>query len=62
MIKISHSTTSDSPHGQPWPPSDSNALWFIVRRAGGYMLWRAIQLAQVETAATDFCNSPIGSN
>ena len=46
MIKISLSITSDSPDGQPWPPSDSNALWVIVRRAGGYTLWRAIQLAQ----------------
>jgi hypothetical protein len=46
MIKISHSVTSDSPDGQPWPPSDSNALWVIVRRAEGYTLWRAIQLAQ----------------
>ena len=62
MIKISHSMTSDSPDGQAWPPPDVTALWVIVRRAGGYTLWRAIQLAQVETAATDFCNFPIGSN
>ena len=51
MIKISHSMTSDSPDGQAWPPPDGTALWAIVRRAGGYTLWRAIQLAQVETAA-----------
>jgi hypothetical protein len=25
MIKILHSVTSDSPDGQPWPPSDGNA-------------------------------------
>jgi len=62
MIEIFLITTSDTPDGQPGPPSDSNALWVIVRRAGGDTLWRAIQLAQVETAATDFCNSPIGSN
>ena len=45
MIKISHSMTSDSPDGQAWPPPDGTALWAIVRRAGGYTLWRAIQLA-----------------
>ena len=44
MIKITHTVTNDSPDGQPWPPSDSNALWVIVRRAEGYTLWRAIQL------------------
>jgi hypothetical protein len=50
------------PDGEPWPPSDGNALWVIVRRrADGCTLWRAIQLAQVRSAATDFCNSPIGS-
>jgi hypothetical protein len=56
MIKISHSMTSDSPDGQPWPPADSSALWVIVRRANGYTLWRAIQLvpppvADIATAA-----------
>ena len=61
MIKIMHAGTSDSPDGQPWPPSDSNALWAIVRRAEGCTLWRAIQLAQVRSAAMDFCNSPMGS-
>jgi len=44
MIKILHSTTSDSPDGQPWPPSDSGALWVIVRRAHGRTLWRAVYL------------------
>jgi hypothetical protein len=58
VIKISHSVTRDSPDGQPWPPSDSNALWVIVRRAEGYTLWRAIQLAEVRSAASDFCNFP----
>ena len=56
MIKISHSITSDSPDGQPWPPADSSALWVIVRRANGCTLWRAIQLvhppvADIATAA-----------
>jgi hypothetical protein len=53
MIKISHSVTRDSPDGQPWPPSDSNALWVIVRRADGCTHWRAIQLAEVRSAAPD---------
>jgi hypothetical protein len=52
MIKISHSMTSDSPDGQPWPPPDRNALWVIVRRAEGFTLWRAIQLAEVRSAET----------
>ena len=57
MIKISHSMTSDSPDGQQWPPpTDSSALWVIVRRANGCTLWRAIQLvyppvADIATAA-----------
>jgi hypothetical protein len=55
-IKISHSVTSDSPDGQPWPPSDSNALWVIVRRASGYTLWRAIELAQSDRCP-GLCNS-----
>ena len=48
---------TDSPDGQPWPPSDSSALWFIVRRWRLHALARN-QLAQVRTAATDFCNLP----
>ena len=44
MIKITHTVTSDSPDGQPWPPPDSGALWVIVRRADGCTLWRAIHL------------------
>ena len=52
-----HSMTSDSPDGQQWPPpTDSSALWVIVRRANGCTLWRAIQLvyppvADIATAA-----------
>jgi hypothetical protein len=40
VIKFSHSSTSDIPDGRPWPPSDSNALWVVVRRANGHALWR----------------------
>ena len=54
MIKISHSMTSDCLDGRPWPPPDSNTLWAVVRRADGYTHWRAIELAQVRPAATDF--------
>src|SRR5262249_49492331 len=46
MIKISLSVTSDGPQGQPWPPSESDALWSIVRRADGCTVWRAIELAE----------------
>jgi hypothetical protein len=56
-LKISHSVTSDSPDGRPWPPSDSNALWVIVRRAQGYTLWRAIQLAEVRPLPRTFAIS-----
>ena len=62
VIEISYSLTSDGLDSQPRPPPDSNTLWAVVRRAGGCTVWRAIQLAQVEPAATDFCNLPIGSN
>ena len=44
MIEILHSFTSDGPDGQPWPPSESDALWAVVRRFDGRTLWRAIQL------------------
>jgi hypothetical protein len=50
-VEILHSVTSDIPDGRPWPPPDSSALWVIVRRADGCTLWRAIQLAQVRSAA-----------
>ena len=53
--------TSDGPDGRPWPPTESNVLWVIVARADGCTLWRAIQLAEVRSAAPDFCNSPKGS-
>ena len=60
IIEISHSVTSDSPDGQPWPPSDSDALWVIVRRADGCTLWRSMQLAQVRSVATEFCKGSLG--
>jgi hypothetical protein len=56
MIKILRAVTSDSPDGQPWPPPDSNALWFVVQRADGYTLARN-RVAQVRSAATDFRNT-----
>jgi hypothetical protein len=49
--------TSDGPDGQPWPPPDSNTLWAAVRRAGGCTVWRAIHLAEVQSAGPDFCIS-----
>jgi hypothetical protein len=55
-LTILHITTSDGPDGQPWPPSEGNALWVMVRRADGCTLWRAIELDQVRPAATDFEN------
>jgi hypothetical protein len=58
MIEISHSVTNDGPDNQPWPPSESDALWVIVRRGDGCTLWRSIQLTQVRSAATDFAILP----
>jgi hypothetical protein len=55
MIKITRTVTSDSPDG---PPPHSSALWAVVRRADGCTRWRAIQLAQVRSAAPDVCNFP----
>jgi hypothetical protein len=43
-MQISHSLTCDSPDGQPWPPSESDALWVMVRRADGCTLWRQLSL------------------
>jgi hypothetical protein len=51
---IVRAVTSDGPDGQPWPPPNSNTLWTVVRRADGRTLWRAIQLAEVHSAAPDF--------
>jgi hypothetical protein len=56
-IQILHDVTSDC-DGQPRPPPDSNTLWAVVRRVDGCTLWRAIQLAQVRSAAPDVCNFP----
>jgi len=44
MIKIIHTVTSDSPDGQPWPPTErSDVLWRLVRRADDCSYWRAIE-------------------
>jgi hypothetical protein len=58
VIKVTLTVSSDSPDGQPWPPPDSNTLWAAVRRVDGCTLRRAIQLAQVRSAAPDVCNFP----
>ena len=57
-IQILHDVTSDGLDGQPSPPPDSNTLWAVVRRVDGCTLRRAIQLAQVRSAAPDVCNFP----
>jgi hypothetical protein len=55
-IKITRTVTSDSLDGQPWPPTERNVLWRLLRRADDCCYWRAIELA--ESAATDFCIFP----
>ena len=45
-MKITRTITSDSPDGQPWPPTGRNILWRLVRRADDFSYWRAIQLAE----------------
>jgi hypothetical protein len=45
-MKVVYTITSDIPDGRQWPPPDSSALWVAVRRAKGFTLWRAFQLAQ----------------
>lgn len=49
--KIVYEVTNDIPDGRQWPPPQSDVLWAVVRRANGRTLWRAIQLAQVRSAA-----------
>jgi hypothetical protein len=56
MIEISLVTTTDSPDGQPWPPSDGNALWVVVRRADSRTLWRAIQFLKSDPLPRAFAN------
>ena len=53
VIILVRTVTSDGPDGRPWPPPDSNTLWAVVRRADGCTFWRAIQLAEVRSAAPD---------
>jgi len=45
-IEILHSVTSDIPDGRPWPPTERNVLWRLLRRADGFSYWRAIELAE----------------
>jgi len=42
-IKITRTVTSDSPDGQPWPPTERNILWRLLRRADDCSYWRAIE-------------------
>jgi hypothetical protein len=60
-MKIIHTVTSDSPDGQPLPPTERNVLWAVVRRADGWTVWRAIELVS-PTRCHGLRNSPIGSN
>ncbi len=46
-IKITRTVTSDSLDGQPWPPTERNVLWRLLRRTDGRSHWRAIELAQI---------------
>ena len=43
-IEILHSVTSDIPDGRPWPPTERNVLWRLLRRADGRSHWRASSL------------------
>jgi hypothetical protein len=45
-MKITRTITIDSPDGQPWPPTERNVLWRLLRRADGFSHWRAIELAE----------------
>jgi hypothetical protein len=47
-IKIIRVITADDPFGCPWPPSDGNAVWTVVRRTRGFTLWRSIQIVQLD--------------
>jgi hypothetical protein len=46
MMKITRTVTNDSPNGQPWPPTERNVLWRLLRSADGCSHWRAIELAE----------------
>jgi hypothetical protein len=56
LMKITDAVTSDGPDGQPWPPTESDALWRLLRRAEGYSHWRAIELAESDPLPRT-CNS-----
>jgi hypothetical protein len=54
MLKIFRTVTSDSADGRPWPPTERNVLWAMVRRGESCTLWRAIEFAESDPPATDF--------
>jgi hypothetical protein len=56
-VEILHSVTSDSPDGQPWPPTERNILWRLVRRADDCSYWRAIKLAESDPLPRTFAIS-----
>ena len=57
VIKVTLTVTSDSPDGQPWPPTESNNLWRRVRRADDCSWWRAIELAESDPLPRTFAIS-----
>ena len=50
-LKITCTVTHDSPDGRPWPPTEGDVLWRLLRRADECSYWRAIE---IRSAATDF--------
>ena len=50
-LKITCTVTRDSPDGRPWPPTEGDVLWRLLRRADECSYWRAIE---IRSAATDF--------
>jgi len=57
VIKVTLTVTSDSPDGQPWPPTERNILWRLVRRADDCSCWRAIELAESDPLPRTFAIS-----
>ena len=54
MMKITHTVTGDSADRQPWPPTERNILWRLVRRADDCSYWRAIELAESDPLPRTF--------
>jgi hypothetical protein len=45
-LAIKHAITADMADGQPLPPLiEDNVVWRVVRRAGGYTIWRRLFLS-----------------